>query len=88
MSERELAIKLVNETPDDKIGYIIAYIEGLNAEEKEDDRFCEKLVEEYKNSSDKGDFVSLEEAAKICGVDLNEVQRNSLPMNKVRSFLI
>ena len=72
MSERELAIKLINETPEYKTGYIISYIEGLNAEKN--DEFCKKLVDEYENSTDKGEFVSLEEAAEICGVNLSELQ--------------
>lgn len=31
MSEREQAIKLIENTPDYKIGYVIAYLQGLNA---------------------------------------------------------
>ena len=36
--------------------------------------FCEQLLKSYENSEDKGDFVSFEEAAKMCGVDLDAVQ--------------
>lgn len=74
MSNRELAIKLINETPDYKIGYIIAYIEGLNADERADDEYCRRMAEEYDNSTDKGEFISIEKAAEMCGVDLNEIQ--------------
>lgn len=35
MSEKELAIKLIENTPDYKIGYVIAYLQGLNAMPKE-----------------------------------------------------
>ena len=76
MSDKERIMQLVDETPEYKLGYIIAYIQGLNAEEEEDDAFCEKLYQDYLNSDDpdKDEFVSLEDAARACGVDLDELQ--------------
>lgn len=52
MSDRDLAIKLIEQTPDYKIGYIIAYLQGLNADEETDDRYCEQLWEDYLNAPD------------------------------------
>lgn len=74
MSNKELAIQLLNDIPEYKLGYAIAYLQGLRADEEADDAYCELLLEEYKNSSDKDDFVPLDEALEICGVSLDELQ--------------
>jgi hypothetical protein len=72
MSQRELAIQLLENVPEYKIGYVIAYIQGLSADEQADDEFCEKMYQNYLSSSpaDK-ETISMEEAAKKLGVDLN-----------------
>ena len=67
MSNKELAIKLLDQLPDYKIAYAVAYLQGLSADEAADDQFCGKLIEAYQSSSDKGDFVSFDEAVKLCG---------------------
>ena len=74
MSNKELAIQLINNLSEYKLGYVVAYLQGINADETADDEYCERLLENYEASEDKGDFVSLEEAAKMCGVDVNAVQ--------------
>lgn len=74
MSSRELAIELINQIPEYKIGYAIAYLQGLNADEIADDLYCADLLREYQSSTDKGDFVSLDEALKMCEVDINAIQ--------------
>ena len=74
MSNKELAIQLINQIPDYKLGYAIAYLQGLYADEMSDDMFCQKLLEDYENSTDKGEFVSFEEAMKMCEVDINAIQ--------------
>ncbi len=76
MNDREKIRRLLETVPEYKLGYIIAYIQGLNAEEEADDAFCEKLYQDYLNSDDpdKDEFVSLEDAARACGVDLDELQ--------------
>ena len=73
MSERERAVQMVNDIPENKLGYVLAYLQGLMADEAEDDAFCERLYQDYLNDPDKGDFISIEEAAKMCGVDINDV---------------
>lgn len=73
MSNKDLAIQLINSLPDYKLGYAVAYLQGLNADEAADDLFCEKLIEDYENSNDKGEFINIEEAAKMCGVDINAI---------------
>ncbi len=73
MSEREIAQRLLEDVPQYKLGYVIAYLQGITADEAEDDLFCQKLVEEYEASDDKGDLVTLEETAKLCGINLDEI---------------
>ena len=73
MSEREREAQMVNDIPEYKLGYVLAYLQGLMADEAEDDAFCERLYQDYLNDPDKGDFISIEEAAKMCGVDINDV---------------
>ncbi len=74
MSEREIAIELINKMPEYKIGYAVAYLQGLTADEIADDLYCADLLREYQNDSEAGDFVSLDEAIKMCGVDINATQ--------------
>ena len=73
MSEKEMALALLDNVPEYKLGYVIAYLQGLNADETADDMFCEKLYQEYEASNDKNDCVTFEEMAKMSGVSLNEL---------------
>ena len=73
MSEKEIAMKLLENVPAYKLGYVIAYLEGITADESSDDAFCESLCEEYEANPDKGQFVSFDEMAKMSGVDLNAI---------------
>ena len=71
MSEKERAAALLDMVPDYKLGYVVAYMQGLIAEtEAADDAFCDALYEEYKADPDKGNVVSLEDAAAMLGVSL------------------
>ena len=74
MSEKEFAMQLLNNVPDYKLGYVIAYLQGLNADETADDKYCAALIQNYESSTDKGEFVSFDEAVKMCGVDINAIQ--------------
>lgn len=74
MSDKELAIQLINRIPEYKIGYAVAFLQGLYADEAVDDEFCRQLIEDYKNSDDKGEFMSLEEAMKFCEVNVDAIQ--------------
>lgn len=73
MSSREIALSLLDNIPDSKLGYVIAYLQGLSAGETSDDEFCEQLYNSYLNSNDKGDTVSFEKMAEMCGVNPNEL---------------
>ena len=47
MSDRELCVKLLDNVPEYKIGYVLAYIQGITADEEADDAFCERMIENY-----------------------------------------
>ena len=68
MSEKERVIQLLDDVPTYKMGYILAYVQGLTADEEADDAFCEHLVEEYENDPDTGQFLTLEECKKDWGL--------------------
>lgn len=68
MSNRELCVKLLESVPDYKIGYVLAYIQGLTADEDADDAFCEKLVKEYENDPEKDVSYTLEDCKKEWGL--------------------
>lgn len=68
MSEKERVIQLLDDVPAYKMGYILAYVQGLTADEEADDAFCEHLVEEYENDPDKWQFLTLEECKKDWGL--------------------
>ena len=74
MSNKELAMQLINNLSEYKLGYVVAYLQGINADESADYAYCEQLLDDYNNSDDKGDFVSFEDAVKMCGVDINAIQ--------------
>ena len=71
MSNKEKVINLVDKIADEKLNFVVAYLQDLS-EEIEDDIFCEKLYQEYLNSPDKDEFVPIEEVLK--GLGKNDVQ--------------
>lgn len=59
MSNKEKVIALLDVVPEYKIGYVLAYLQGLTAdEEAEDDAFCEELRQQYENDPDKGETIT------------------------------
>lgn len=74
MSNKEFAIQLINQMSEYKLGYVVAYLQGLNADEAADDAYCAQLLDNYNNSADKGDFVSFDDALKLCEVDFDAIQ--------------
>lgn len=71
MSEREMAASLLERVPDYKMGYVLAYLQGITADEAADDAFCERMYESYRNDPDpeKDVTYSLEECKKEWGLD-------------------
>lgn len=72
MSNKDKIIQLLDDIPDYKMGYVLAYVQGIAADEETDDLFCEKMVNDYINDPDpdKDKAISIEELAKELGVKL------------------
>ena len=71
MSDKEMCIKLLDSVPEYKIGYVLAYIQGITADEEADDRFCRRMLENYDNDPDpeKDKTYTLEECKREWGLD-------------------
>lgn len=70
MSNKERAIELLSQVPEYKMGYVLAYIQGITADEEADDIFCERMLENYENASDEDkEGVTLDECLKEWGLD-------------------
>lgn len=52
MSDHEKVLALLDRVPDYKMGYILAYVQGLTADEEEDNAFCERMWREYEKDPD------------------------------------
>ena len=72
MRTREMITALLDSVPEYKMGYVLAYLQGLTADEEADNAYCEQLYQEYLNdpSPDKNQVISLEELCKREGVEL------------------
>lgn len=70
MSEREMAVTLLEKVPDYKMGYVLAYLQGITADEAADDTFCEALYQDYLNDEDseKDEEYSLADCKKEWGL--------------------
>lgn len=71
MSNKENVIQLLEKVPDYKMGYVLAYVQGITADEEADDLFCKHMMEDYENDSDpeKDTDYSLEKCKKEWGID-------------------
>ena len=72
MSDKEKVIQLLDKVPDYKIGYVLAYLQGITADEEADDKFCDSLLQDYLNDTDSGkhEAISIEEFAMQEGITL------------------
>ena len=61
-------IALLDSIPEYKIGYVLAYIQGLTADEAADDAFCQQLYERYQNDPEKDEAFTLEECKREWGL--------------------
>lgn len=70
MSNREKIIALLDSVPDYKMGYVLAYVQGITADEEADDLFCERMLENYENDPDpeKDKGYSLDECKQEWGL--------------------
>ena len=72
MSNREKCIAILDSFTDSQLINIVAILQAARdaVSEAADDAFCEALYREYEADPDKGNPVSLEEAARLLGVSL------------------
>lgn len=72
MSNKERALRLIEDLPEYKMGFVVAYLQGLSADETADDAYCKNLLEAYQNDPDphKHDTVTVEQLAAELGVAL------------------
>ena len=70
LSNREKIIALLDSVPDYKMGYVLAYVQGITADEEADDLFCERMLENYENDPDpeKDKGYSLDECKQEWGL--------------------
>ena len=70
MSNKDKIIQLLDNVPDYKMGYVLAYVQGITADEEADDIFCEKMLENYHNDPDpeKDKSYTLEDCMKEWGI--------------------
>ena len=66
MSEKDKIIQLLDYVPEYKLGYVLAYVQGITADEDSDDAYCRNLYEDYLNAPDptKDEEYSLEQCKK------------------------
>lgn len=71
MSDKEKVIQLLNDVPEYKMGYVLAYVQGITADEEADDLFCQRMMESYENDpdSEKDTCYSLDECKKEWGIE-------------------
>lgn len=74
MSDKERAAALLEYVPPYKMGYVLAYLQGLIADEEADEAFCEKMYQEYLNDPNKGDPVPLDDIVKEMGLSPDELR--------------
>ena len=72
MSNREKCIQLLDSFSDSQLVNVMAMLQAAKNAilEAADDAFCSSLLKEYEADPDKGQAVSIEEAAKMLGVVL------------------
>lgn len=70
MGNKEKIINLLDNIPDYKMGYVLAYVQGITADEEADDIFCRRMLENYENDPDpeKDKAFTLEECMKEWGI--------------------
>ena len=71
MSNKEMCIKLLDSVPEYKLGYVLAYIQGITADEEADDIFCQRMLENYDKDPDpeKDRTFTLEECKREWDLD-------------------
>lgn len=69
MSNKERIVQLLDIIPEYKMGYVLAYVQGVAADEEADDIFCQQMVKNYLNDPEKDLNYTLEECKKEWGLN-------------------
>lgn len=72
MSNRERCIAILDSFSESQLVNIVAMLQAAKdaITDAADDAFCNALLKEYEDDPDKGQAISIEDAAKILGVAL------------------
>ena len=68
MSNRDRCVQLLDNVPEYKLGYVLAYLQGLTADEDTDDAFCLDLWERYQKDQEKDESFTLEDCKREWGL--------------------
>lgn len=70
MSNKERVVELLDNVPEYKMGYVLAYVQGITADEEADDIFCQRMVENYENApDDEKESIPLDECLREWGLE-------------------
>ena len=72
MSDREIAMNIINQIPEYKLAYVVKMLEGVSgliAEEVEPDELDLKMIKEADELND-GTYITLEDLGKDLGLDV------------------
>lgn len=70
MSNREMVIDLLRNVPEYKMGYVLAYLQGITADENADDTICAQMLADYRADPDpeKAQRIPLDECKREWGL--------------------
>ncbi len=72
MSNREKCNAILDSFTDAQLVNVAAMLQAMKQtiDELEDEAFCERMLQDYENDPDKGDFMPIEDFAKELGLEL------------------
>lgn len=78
MSAKEIIYSMIDEFSEEQLVQVCALLASVKKmlnEEAQDDEYCRKMLDDYRNDSDphKHDSVTLDEFAKELGINLDEL---------------
>ena len=70
MSNKEMCINLINRLPENELKPVVAILEMID--DLLDDAFCQRLMDEYDDSDERGDGMDIDSFAAELGIELYE----------------
>lgn len=68
MSNKEMCINLINRLPENELKPVVAILEMID--DLLDDAFCQRLMDEYDNSDERGGGMDIDSFAAELGIEL------------------